>query len=111
MEGDCSSGVSAWARFDTEPGSAQVFRHSWVTVLVRYHFSNEGVCSWYDFAKNIFEIQNIDIKVNPLHTYEFLTLAERPKYSVLDKTKIKSLAIEVPYWRDSLKTCLKELNK
>lgn len=74
-----------------------------------YNYSNEGVCSWYDFAKSIFEISDISIKVNPIHTYEFLTLADRPMYSVLDKTKIKSLAIEVPYWRDSLKVCIKAL--
>lgn len=76
-----------------------------------YHYSNEGICSWYDFAKEIFDISNIDIEVKPLHTYEYLTPAKRPKYSVLDKSKIKALGIQVPYWKISLKTCLNELNK
>lgn len=76
-----------------------------------YHYSNEGVCSWYDFAKEIFGQSGIDMKVNPLHTYEYQTPAKRPKYSVLDKSKIKSEGIHVPYWKDSLKTCLEELKK
>ena len=77
-----------------------------------YHFSNEGVCSWYDFTKAIHRIAGItDCKVNPLHTEEYPTPAKRPHYSVLDKTKIKNTyQIEIPYWMDSLQECISELN-
>ena len=77
-----------------------------------YHFSNEGVCSWYDFTKAIHRIAGItDCKVNPLHTDEYPTPAKRPHYSVLDKTKIKNTYhIEIPYWMDSLQECISELN-
>ena len=77
-----------------------------------YHFSNEGVCSWYDFTKAIHRIAGItDCKVNPLHTEEYPTPAKRPHYSVLDKTKIKeTYHIEIPYWMDSLQECISELN-
>ena len=76
-----------------------------------YHFSNEGVCSWYDFTKAIHRIADIkDCKVNPLHTEEYPTPAKRPHYSVLDKTKIKNTYhIEIPYWMDSLQSCISEL--
>ena len=76
-----------------------------------YHFSNEGVCSWYDFTKVIHRLAGIaDCKVKPLHTEEYLTLAKRPHYSVLDKTKIKeTYHIEIPYWMDSLESCIEEL--
>ena len=77
-----------------------------------YHFSNEGVCSWYDFTKAIHRIAGItDCKVNPLHTEEYPTPAKRPHYSVLDKTKIKeTYHIEIPYWMDSLRNCISQLN-
>ncbi|WP_055444114.1 dTDP-4-dehydrorhamnose reductase [Lacinutrix himadriensis] len=72
-----------------------------------YHYSNEGVASWYDFAKAIFEESNIKIKVLPIPSKAFPTPAKRPHFSVLDKTKIKTnLQIEIPYWRDSLKKAL-----
>ena len=76
-----------------------------------YHFSNEGVCSWYDFTKAIHRLVGItDCKVKPLHTEEYPTLAKRPHYSVLDKTKIKeTYHIEIPYWMDSLESCIAEL--
>lgn len=75
-----------------------------------YHYSNEGVTSWYDFAKAIFELANCPVKVKPLKTIEYPTKATRPTYSVMDKSKIKSsLGIEIPYWRDSLTVCIKEL--
>ena len=76
-----------------------------------YHFSNEGVCSWYDFTKAIHRLAGIaDCKVKPLHTEEYPTLAKRPHYSVLDKTKIKKIYnTEVPYWEDSLKECIDAL--
>ena len=76
-----------------------------------YHFSNEGVCSWYDFTKAIHRLAGItDCKVKPLHTEEYPTLAKRPHYSVLDKTKIKeTYHIEIPYWMDSLESCIAKL--
>ncbi|WP_378180223.1 dTDP-4-dehydrorhamnose reductase [Aquimarina sp. SS2-1] len=75
-----------------------------------YHFSNEGVASWYDFAKAIFEEANNKIKVNPIKSEEYPTPAKRPHYSVLDKSKIKhKMDIEIPHWRDSLRRCLLKL--
>ncbi len=77
-----------------------------------FHFSNEGVCSWYDFAKSIFEIKDIDIKINPIETKDYPTPAKRPHYSVLNKNKIKKeFNIKIPYWIDSLKNCLKEIDE
>lgn len=73
-----------------------------------YHYSNSGVASWYEFAKTIFELSNKDIKVNPIATDEYPTPAERPTYSVMDKTKIKiTFNINSLYWKDSLKVALK----
>lgn len=76
-----------------------------------YHFSNEGVISWYDFTKAIHRIAGItSCHVRPLHTAEYPTPANRPHYSVLDKTKIKqTYNIEVPYWEESLKECIFKL--
>ena len=76
-----------------------------------YHFSNEGVISWYDFTKAIHRIAGINTcHVRPLHTAEYPTPAKRPHYSVLDKTKIKStFGIEVPYWEESLRECIEKL--
>ncbi len=78
-----------------------------------YHFSNEGVCSWYDFTKVIHKLGGItSCKVNPLHTEDYPTRASRPHYSVLDKTKIKrTYNIEIPYWMDSLADCIEKLKK
>ena len=76
-----------------------------------YHFSNEGVISWYDFTKAIHRIAGITTcHVRPLHTSEYPTPAKRPHYSVLDKTKIKRVyGIEIPYWEDSLQACIAKL--
>ena len=76
-----------------------------------YHFSNEGVISWYDFTKAIHRIAGItSCHVRPLHTAEYPTPAARPHYSVLDKTKIKqTYGIEVPYWEESLLECIERL--
>lgn len=76
-----------------------------------YHFSNEGVCSWYDFTQMIHHLAGIDsCRLKPLHTEEYPTKAKRPHYSVLDKTKIKdTFGIEIPYWVDSLKECIMKL--
>lgn len=78
-----------------------------------YHFSNEGVISWYDFTKAIHRIAGIrTCKVRPLHTEEYPTPAARPHYSVLDKTKIKeTYHIEIPYWEDSLAECIQQLKQ
>ena len=76
-----------------------------------YHFTNEGVISWYDFTKAIHRIAGITTcHVRPLHTAEYPTPANRPHYSVLDKTKIKeTYGIEIPYWEESLKDCIEKL--
>jgi len=78
--------------------------------VATYHYTNEGVCSWYDFAKAIFEIKEIECAVSAIPSSAYPTKATRPHYSVLNKEKIKSeYAIEIPYWKDSLKACLKKL--
>ena len=85
-----------------------------------YHYSNEGVCSWFDFTKMIQQIavelktQNSELitqcDIQPCHSYEFPSPVKRPAYSVLDKTKIKeTFGVKIPYWTDSLKTCLERL--
>ena len=73
-----------------------------------YHFSNEGVCSWYDFTKVIAELAgNTTCDIQPCHSDEFSSPVKRPAYSVLDKTKIKqAFGLKIPYWIDSLKTCM-----
>ena len=78
-----------------------------------YHYSNEGVCSWYDFTKMIAEIAgNTGCDIQPCHSDEFPSTVTRPSYSVLDKTKIKdTFGIRVPYWTDSLKKCMANLNQ
>ena len=78
-----------------------------------YHYSNEGVCSWYDFTKMIamFSGHN-DCDIQPCHSDEFPSPVIRPSYSVFDKTKVKNtFGVKVPYWLDSLKTCLKNMNE
>jgi dTDP-4-dehydrorhamnose reductase len=75
-----------------------------------YHFSNEGVISWYDFAKAIFYLNKYNCKIKPIHTKDYPTLAKRPHFSVLDKSKIKAhFDLEIPHWFDSLKNFLSEL--
>ena len=77
-----------------------------------YHFSNEGVCSWYDFATEIMNLANIDCQVNPLESKDYPTPVARPHYSVLNKSKIKSTYnLSIPYWKTSLASCIKELQK
>jgi dTDP-4-dehydrorhamnose reductase len=77
-----------------------------------YHYSNEGVASWYDFAISIMELGGENCKVKPLQTKDYPTLAKRPHYSVLNKSKIKTdFDIEIPYWRDSLKDCIEKIKK
>ena len=75
-----------------------------------YHFSNEGVISWYDFAKEICELSGNTCDIQPCHSDEFPSKVKRPHFSVLDKTKIKdTFGVKVPYWKDSLKKCIAEL--
>ncbi|WP_113663549.1 dTDP-4-dehydrorhamnose reductase [Pedobacter nanyangensis] len=75
-----------------------------------YHFSNEGVTSWYDFAKAIFDLSGTKVNVNPIPTSAYPTKAKRPPFSVMDKTKIKAdYSVQVPYWLDSLKVCMEAL--
>lgn len=75
-----------------------------------YHFSNEGVCSWYDFAREIATATGRDCKIVPCHSCEFPSKVARPPYSVLDKTKIKTtFGIEIPHWRDSMIYCLRRM--
>ena len=73
-----------------------------------YHFSNEGVCSWYDFAIEILKLSGSSCKVIPCLSYEFPTPAARPAYSVLDKSKLKAdFNYTIPYWKDSLEFLMK----
>ena len=77
-----------------------------------YHYSNEGVTSWYDFAQAIFDIAKIQVKVYPIRTAQYPTPAVRPTFSVMDKAKVKStFNMEIPYWRHSLEECIKRLNE
>ncbi len=75
-----------------------------------YHFTDEGVASWFDFARTIFELASVSCKVMPVLSDQFPTPAKRPHYSVLNKSKVKTnFELDIPYWKDSLKECIKEL--
>lgn len=75
-----------------------------------YHYTNEGACSWYDFAKEIMELGKRKCNVNPIPTSAYPTPAKRPFYSLMDKTKVKEdFRIEIPYWKDSLRECVNRL--
>lgn len=77
-----------------------------------YHYSNEGVASWYDFAVEICKISNLNTQVNPIPSVKFPTRATRPSFSVLDKSKIKdTFQLTIPYWRDSLKHCIQQIKE
>lgn len=77
-----------------------------------YNFSNEGVVSWYDFAKEIMNMAKLDCQINPIESIDFPTPAKRPHYSLLNKSKIKSaFNIEIPYWKDGLDDCLRRLGE
>jgi len=76
-----------------------------------YHFSNEGVASWYDFAVEIMNLGKVDCKIKPIETKDYPTPAKRPHFSVLNKSKIKKdFGIKIPYWRNTLATCISKLN-
>ena len=83
------------------------------SLLGVYHYSNEGVCSWYDFTKMIAQYAgNTSCDIQPCHSSEFPSKVVRPSYSVLDKTKIKqTFGLQIPYWTDSLKICIDNLKK
>lgn len=87
--------------------------HKYTSNTGIYHFSNEGVCSWFDFTKKIAELaNNNNCDIQPCHSSEFPSPVTRPAYSVLDKTKIKkTFGIHIPYWTDSLKVCINNLLK
>ena len=76
-----------------------------------YHFSDEGICTWYDFAKAIFKICDMHCEVNPVETKDFPSQAKRPNYNVMNKSKIKQHLPDfvIPHWRDSLINCLSEI--
>jgi dTDP-4-dehydrorhamnose reductase len=77
-----------------------------------FHYSNEGVTSWYDFAKAIVDFSRIECKINPILSKEYPQAATRPMYSVLDKSKIKEMfSLEIPYWKDSLQECIDRLKE
>ena len=87
-----------------------IAEREWVAGV--YHFSNEGVCSWYDFTIMIHKMAGIDCKVNPIESSAYPVRTPRPHYSVLNKTKIKTtFNLEVPYWVESLQRCLDILEK
>jgi dTDP-4-dehydrorhamnose reductase len=76
-----------------------------------YHYSNEGIASWYDFAYEIMKLRGLSCKVLPIRTEDYPTPAKRPHYSVLDKSKIKNeLGITIPHWKESLELCLQKLS-
>lgn len=77
-----------------------------------FHFSNEGVCSWYDFARKTMLLSGLKCKVIPITTAEYPTAATRPQFSLLDKSDIKTfLSIDIPHWEDSLAECIKTMEK
>ena len=91
------------------------YNHQWSLYTKNgiYHYSNEGVCSWFDFTKMIAEYAgNDECEIQPCHSDEFPSPVKRPSYSVLDKTKVKqTFGVSVPYWTDSLKQCIINLKK
>ncbi len=77
-----------------------------------YHYSNEGVASWFDFAHGVFKFSNLKVKLSPISSVQFPTKAIRPAFSVMDKTKIKKVfGLEIPHWQDSLERCLIDIRK
>ncbi len=91
----------------------QIIRHPKTASITHpeiYHYANEGVISWFDFAKNIMQIAQLSCAINPIETHQYPTPAKRPAYSVLSSQKIKTdFDIAIPYWRDSLAKCIGHL--
>jgi dTDP-4-dehydrorhamnose reductase len=101
-------GSPTWAH-DLAMAIVHIIQHSKETFHNEiFHYTNEGVCSWYDFAKAILSIKGVECEIASVLSSEFVTKAKRPHYSVLNKGKIKkTFELAIPYWRDSLKECLK----
>ena len=90
----------------------QIIEYDSVTGTKIYHYSNEGICSWYDFANAIVKIAGLNCKILPVKTSDFPTAAARPHYSVMDKSAIKrDFNLEIPWWYDSLKVCIELLKQ
>lgn len=90
----------------------QIIESDSVTGTKIYHYSNEGICSWYDFANAIVKIAGLNCKILPVKTSDFPTAAARPHYSVMDKSAIKrDYNLEIPWWYDSLKVCIELLKQ
>ncbi|MBO4965097.1 MAG: dTDP-4-dehydrorhamnose reductase [Muribaculaceae bacterium] len=102
-------GTPTYAR-DLATAILAIIRHEqWKPGI--YHFTNEGVASWYDFAKSIFRIARLKVNVEPVATKDYHTAAKRPMYSVLNKSKIKTtFGISIPYWEDSLADCIQQIS-
>lgn len=87
------------------------YKHDQAGLFGTYHYSNEGVCSWYDFAYAIFEMTGIEMILEPVDSKAFPAKASRPNYSVLNKRKIKdTFGIHIPHWREGLRECLNKMN-
>lgn len=105
-------GCPTWAH-DLAKAIVALMRHYGSNpVQETFHFTNEGQITWFEFAQAIMEIGGKTCKVNPITTDQYPTKAKRPAYSVLDLSKIKAVTgMKIPYWRDSLEKCIKEINK
>jgi len=110
-------GTPTYAR-DLAKVILQIIKHSKLNIQNSsthteiYNFSNEGVVSWYDFAKEIMKMAKLDCQINPIETKEYPTPAKRPHYSLLNKSKIKEeFDIMIPYWKDSLDDCLRKMGE
>lgn len=104
-------GTPTYARDLADAVYAVLTSHQWVPGI--YHFTDEGVCSWYDFTKSIHKLSGItDCKVSPIPSEDYPTPAARPFYSVLDKSRIKATyGVEIPHWEDSLAKCIRRLEE
>lgn len=103
-------GTPTYARDLAEMIALVISVPQWMSGI--YHFSNEGVASWYDFAQAIYDIAVPGFNAVPIHTDQYPTAAERPRYSVLDKSKVKAtFGVDIRHWRHALSQCLDELNK
>lgn len=105
-------GTPTWAGDLAQALMGLIDHYQGTPVQEIFHFTNEGVTTWDQFAAATFEIAEKKCRVNPITTDQYPTKATRPAYSVLDKTKIKTtLGIEIPFWKDSLQQCIEELNQ
>ena len=106
------AGTPTWAGDLAEAILSIIHQNYWPAKTEIYHYSNQGICSWYDFALEILRQENINIPVEAILTADFPTPARRPFYSVLDKSAIKSrFGLRIPHWSQSLRRCLKEIHE